>query len=252
MQSVYDLTVLNAMNEVQDFFEDMVTEAYNVSEFDDVPADVQEVEVVRFAELSEDTIRDILMRALSTSPFANASMTVDGVVNATITKLNAAKSKVAKDKWPKALMNPVAASQSNGDARAVTMMPPAEEPTGDAEATDANHKKLLTARYDLKTMTKMQQINNKFNDALVGFYGVADEDDLPEPVIGFVFGDVVMNNKWDVTTIRVELEKVIRANPWKNMDDSKLTQMLDDCMAELKPFADKMLASVLEHDSKTA
>lgn len=259
MQSAYDLTVLNAMLEVQEFFEDMITEAYDVSEFDDVPGDIKELDIIRFAELSDETIRDIIQRSLSKEPFKKSSMTIDGVVNATITKLHDAKGQVARDKWPASLAGSHGSSQSSSssassdpNAKAVKMVPPADETTvePEAEATDANHKKLLTARYDLKTMNRMQQINNRFNDALVALYGVEDEDELPEPVIGFVFGEVITNNKWDIATIRVELEKVIKANPWKDMDEGKLAEMIDSTMNDLKPYADKMLAAVLEQEVK--
>eukprot|EP00616_Rhizochromulina_sp_CCMP1243_P004024 CAMPEP_0118963370 /NCGR_PEP_ID=MMETSP1173-20130426/1298_1 /TAXON_ID=1034831 /ORGANISM="Rhizochromulina marina cf, Strain CCMP1243" /LENGTH=271 /DNA_ID=CAMNT_0006911693 /DNA_START=74 /DNA_END=889 /DNA_ORIENTATION=- len=258
--ATYDLQVLNAMLEVESFFEEMLCEAYDVESEDELPGDITDIDVVKFAELSDDAVRGILERALRPHPFKKAGITLNGIIGATLEKIASAKVKTGKGKWPSPASDiaeakdagpvggggykagaaddgKVAAGDKGGGMVPERQVSMSEEAPGD-EAKGG--KAIHTARYDLKTMNRIQQINNKFNDQLVELYGVEDEDDLPPAVVDCTFGDVIVNERYSIDDIRGVLEKAIRDSPWPGMNEAKLSSMLDGCMDELRPFAAKL------------
>lgn len=249
--ATYDLPVLNAMLEVETFFQEMLCDAYGVEDEDELPGEIPDVDVVKFAELSDTAIHGIIERALAPHPFKKAGITIEGVIGAILNKLAEAKSKT-KVQWPTQSDGAESKSEGKDDYDDDPKRQPMERSSSyksvhldDQAAEDdheAKHKPIVTAHYDLKTMNRIQQINNKFNDDLVQRYGVDDEDDLPEAVMEITFGDVIVNDHWNTAQIKHKLEEAIRAEPWKNMNDDDLDGLLSKCMDELTPFVAKMSA----------
>jgi len=243
--ATYDLPVLNAMLEVESFFQEMLCEAYGVENEDDLPGDIPDVDVVKFAELSDEAVHGILRRALTPHPFKKSGVTIDGVVGATLEKIATARNSSGA-KWP-ARRDFVDDDDAADEAKDDYVAPPLEHarsvhmPEGPTvEAHEASGRHVVTAHYDLKTMNRIQQINNKFNDELVALYRVGDEDDLPPALTDITFGDVIVNDHWDTNQICQTLRKALDESPWPGMQASQVDTMLNQLGVDLLPFVQKM------------
>lgn len=243
--ATYDLPVLNAMIEVESFFQEMLCEAYGADE-DDLPGDIPDLDVVKFAELSDEAVRNILYRALSPHPFKKSGVTIEGVIGATLEKISVARS-TSTVKWPTQHHDDGSEGKDDDDEFEPTLehtrsvhMP--EGPSIASHESTGHH--VVTAHYDLKTMNRIQQINNKFNDQLVQLYGVEDEDFLPSALTDITLGDLVVNSRMTTEQICKTLDEVITSNPWTGMDKNLLNGMLAKLSTDLEPFVQKISEEV--------
>lgn len=233
MASLYDMGVINAMMEVESTFQEKVCEAYGVDDEEDLPKEVQDIDVVKFAQLSASDISSKVTPVLDKHLPAGAKGKIAGIIDSVVKAVEGAKAKNTAI-WP-AMTDidgkPLAAAGDAGGEGGKKMH--FDESTEDKEAA----KKFMTGKYDFKVMRRLTAIENKFLDALCGLYDVEDEDLLPQEVQEISLGEMFEAEKTPAE-MRARMEEQLKLKPWPGMDDAAMTGVIGEVMAVLEPLID--------------
>jgi len=93
------------------------------------------------------------------------------------------------------------------------------------------------------------QIENKFLDALCGYYKVDDEDELPSEIQEISLGEMFESDK-SVGEIREKMMTQLNAKPWGGMTPEALGAVVSDVLAVLGPLIETARADAAAAEEK--
>mmetsp|Transcript_45943 Transcript_45943/g.92714 ORF Transcript_45943/g.92714 Transcript_45943/m.92714 type:complete len:247 (+) Transcript_45943:110-850(+) len=244
MASKYEMGVINAMMEVESTFQESVCEAYGVDDEEDLPKEIQEIDVVKFAQLSSSNISTVVTTVLDKHLPAGGKGKIPTIIEGLVAAIESAKEKNSAI-WP--AMTAMDGKLLSGAGAGGDKHMQFEDNTEEKEAA----KKFMTGKYDFKVMRKLTAIENKFLDALCGYYGKDDEDDLPQEVQEISLGEMFEADK-SPNEMRARMEEQLSLKPWAGMDSPAMKAVVDEVMAVLEPLIQSAKKDTAAEEGKEA
>jgi hypothetical protein len=226
----YDMKVLNAMMQVEETFSEMVCDCYGVEDEEELPKEIQDIDVVKFAQLSHADISSIVTKVLEKHLKEDQHPKIQIIIATTVNAIQEHKAK-NMDVWPGDH------GKRGPDAPKKTMQFDAS--AGEKESAA---KKFMTGKYDFKIMRKLTAIENKFLDTLCGLYGVEDEDELPAEIQEISLGEMFEAGT-PLEEIRTRMEGQLKLKPYEGMDDAALSEMVGEVCTVLEPLFASAIAA---------
>jgi hypothetical protein len=233
------IIIIIIMRQVDTAFQEMLCKACAVDDEEQLPQPLQDLDVVKFAEMSPEIISSTLTAVLTQNIPEGAQAQVKEIVLATLSAVAGAKQTAegAGAVWPATIGG---SGEEDGGTNKTTFSLDSEAAERSAEA-----KKYMTGKYDFKVMRRLTAIENKLLDKLCGFYGVEDEDALPEEI-----QQISLSEMFDageaVPAIRAKVESQLMRKPWGGMDATAMAVTVDELAAALEPVMESINASIAE------